>query len=93
MQLQVIQNTLGQVNKEVTRLANHVGKQNHRLDKIERAQVKELGRQEGLAEANDKLAQAGQLHTASLKWWFVTGLGAAGVLSGAVFKVLELIGS
>jgi len=75
--LQVIKDSVAQGNRELSRLADHVSQQNHRLDKIEYAQAKEEGR----AEERTKRSNAE----------FRVGMALAGVSSGAIFGILNLV--
>lgn len=82
--IQYLQYTLSNLDKNVGKLADHVEKQNHRLDKLEHEALVEAGRNEVRQEWH-------RAEAARFRWIFVQGLAAAGVLSGIVFGVADKV--
>ena len=74
----------GTASTHILQLAERIGGQNHRLDKvefeIEKAKLLETARQEW-HKAN----------SIQLRWFITAGLAGAGVLSAVVFEVLNRI--
>jgi hypothetical protein len=66
------------------KLAAHQEVANHRIEKLEIENVRQDGKREEREKWEAKAA-------ANLKWIFVTGLAAAGVMSGIVFGVMDRI--
>ena len=77
--------------REVGRLADHQAVANHRLEKLEAgALVRDT--LEAERARTEKVAQEIALRTAgNLKWVFMFGLGAAGVFSSVLVKLVELV--
>lgn len=68
----------------MTTLADRVGTQNHRLDKVEWTQ--EMGRLTDIEKS-----KADERTWANARWLVATMFVAAGVLSGIMFGVIEVI--
>ena len=75
---------LNGIEKNTAELAAHQAQANHRTEKLEHENVRQEAKREERERWEAKTA-------ANLRWVFVTGLAAAGVLSGIVFGVLDKI--
>jgi|SRR3990172_8265775 hypothetical protein len=75
---------LNGIEKNTATMAVHQEAANHRTEKLEIENVRQEAKREEREKWEKKTA-------ANLRWVFVTGLAAAGVLSGIVFGVLDRI--
>ena len=66
----------------VLQLAERVGQQNHRLDKVEWG----METKKAVDEARQKWLTDSQV---KMRWFIMAGLAGAGVLSGIVFSVMD----
>lgn len=75
---------LNGIEKNTAEMAAHQAVSNHRTEKLEIENVRQEAKREEREKWEAKTA-------ANLRWVFVTGLAAAGVLSGIVFGVMDRI--